>query len=159
MTEDRIVRIEQMTHRFDELVAVDAVSFHVERGETFGLIGPDGAGKTTTLRAVLGLLRPTDGQVLTFGQDPGRFRRQLSKRVGYLSQRFSIYGDLSIEENVAFFARAHEMRDWKPRREELLERLDLARFRKRLADRLSGGMKQKLALACTLIHTPELLTL
>lgn len=148
-----------VTHRYGELEAVRAVSFEVHRGEMFGLIGPDGAGKTTTLRMALGLLSPDDGEVRTLGVDPFRHRRRLSQRIGYLSQRFSIYGDLSIDENVAFFAKAHEMRDWKPQREQLLERLDLARFRTRLAERLSGGMKQKLALACTLIHTPELLVL
>ncbi|MBK8232696.1 MAG: ABC transporter ATP-binding protein [Candidatus Eisenbacteria bacterium] len=125
----------------------------------FGLIGPDGAGKTTTLRAVLGLLSPSAGQVTSFGLDPLRHRRQLSSRVGYLSQRFSIYGDLTIDENIAFFAEAHGVRGWRPRRDELLERLRLLPFRARLADRLSGGMKQKLALACTLVHTPELLVL
>ena len=153
------LQFERASQRFGEKVAVDELSFEVRAGETFGLIGPDGAGKTTTLRMGLGLLAPSTGTVRTFELDPFRHRRRLSQHVGYLSQRFSIYGDLSVDENVAFFAKAHEMRDWKPRREELLERLDLARFRKRLADRLSGGMKQKLALACTLVHTPRLLVL
>lgn len=156
---DIVLSLDSITHRYESVVAVDAFSLDVHRGETFGLIGPDGAGKTTVLRIVLGLLRPSEGTATTLGLDPAQHRRRLSQRVGYLSQRFSIYGDLSIDENVAFFARAHDMRKWKPRREELLERLDLARFRSRLADRLSGGMKQKLALACTLIHTPEFLVL
>jgi ABC-2 type transport system ATP-binding protein len=125
----------------------------------FGLIGPDGAGKTTTLRCVLGLLRPDAGAVRTVGLDPVRDATELSHHVGYLSQRFSLYGDLTVDENVAFFAEIHGVRGWRPRRDELLEMLRMAPFRTRLADRLSGGMKQKLALACTLVHTPELLIL
>jgi ABC-2 type transport system ATP-binding protein len=97
--------------------------------------------------------------VVTCGLDPFQKRRALSERVGYLSQRFSLYGDLTIDEKIAFFAEVHGVRGWKPRRDELLEMLRLAPFRTRLAERLSGGMKQKLALACTLVHTPDLLVL
>jgi ABC-2 type transport system ATP-binding protein len=125
----------------------------------FGLIGPDGAGKTTTLRMVLGLLAVQEGRIETCGREPRRHRRALSGRVGYLSQRFSLYGDLSVDENIAFFAAIHDVEGWKPRRDELLEMVRMTPFRARLADKLSGGMKQKLALACTLIHTPELLVL
>ncbi len=141
------------------VVAVEDVSFEVARGEMFGLIGPDGAGKTTTLRTVLGLLAPDAGSVTTCGLEPFRQRRSLSARIGYLPQRFSLYGDLSVDENIAFFARIHAVAGWRPLRDELLELLRMTPFRARLADRLSGGMKQKLALACTLIHTPELLVL
>ncbi|HEY7515852.1 MAG TPA: ABC transporter ATP-binding protein, partial [Vicinamibacteria bacterium] len=121
--------------------------------------GPDGAGKTTTLRVVLGLLSPSAGSVRTCGLDPVRESDALSRRVGYLSQRFSLYGDLSVDENIAFFAEVHGVRGWAPRRDELLDLLRMTPFRSRLADRLSGGMKQKLALACTLVHTPDLLVL
>jgi ABC-2 type transport system ATP-binding protein len=138
---------------------VEGLGFDVRRGEMFGLIGPDGAGKTTTLRMVLGLLPPDEGRVTTCGLDPVAKRRQLSGRVGYLSQRFSLYGDLTVDENVAFFAEIHDVRDYASRRESLLEMVRMAPFRDRLADRLSGGMKQKLALVCTLVHTPELLVL
>jgi ABC-2 type transport system ATP-binding protein len=141
------------------VVAVKGISFDVARGEMFGLIGPDGAGKTTTLRTVLGLLAPDEGSVTTCGLEPFRQRRMLSARIGYLPQRFSLYGDLSVDENIAFFARIHAVAGWRPRRDELLDLLRMTPFRDRLADRLSGGMKQKLALACTLIHTPELLVL
>ena len=141
------------------VVAVEAVSFDVARGEMFGLIGPDGAGKTTTLRTVLGLLAPDGGSVTTCGLAPFRQRPTLSARIGYLPQRFSLYGDLSVDENIAFFARIHAVAGWRPRRDELLDLLRMTPFRDRLADRLSGGMRQKLALACTLIHTPELLVL
>jgi ABC-2 type transport system ATP-binding protein len=97
--------------------------------------------------------------VRTCGLDPIRESAALSRRIGYLSQRFSLYGDLSVDENVAFFAEIHGVRGWKARRDELLEMLRMTPFRDRLGDRLSGGMKQKLALACTLIHTPDLLIL
>jgi ABC-2 type transport system ATP-binding protein len=107
----------------------------------------------------LGLLAPHAGSVLTCGLDPIAQSDELSRRIGYLSQRFSLYGDLSVDENVAFFAEVHGVRGWRPRRDELLDMLRMTPFRARLADRLSGGMKQKLALACTLIHTPELLVL
>jgi ABC-2 type transport system ATP-binding protein len=156
---DALVRVEGLSRRFGAVQAVDGVSFDVRRGEMFGLIGPDGAGKTTTLRTILGLLRPDAGAVRTCGLDPLRERRRLSSKVGYLSQRFSLYGDLSVDENVAFFAEIHDVTGYAARREALLEMVRMTPFRERLAERLSGGMKQKLALVCTLVHTPELLVL
>jgi ABC-2 type transport system ATP-binding protein len=159
MSGEAMVRVERMTRRYGEVVAAREVSLDVGRGEMFGLIGPDGAGKTTTLRVVLGLLAPDEGTVRTCGLDPWKQSDVLSRRIGYLSQRFSLYGDLSVDENVEFFAAIHGVPGWQARRDELLAMLRMAPFRDRLADRLSGGMKQKLALACTLIHTPELLVL
>jgi ABC-2 type transport system ATP-binding protein len=156
---DALVQVEGLTRRYGDLVAVSGLSFQVNRGEMFGLIGPDGAGKTTTLRVILGLLAPHGGTVRTCGLDPWREGAALSRRIGYLSQRFSLYGDLSVDENVSFFADIHGVPGWAARRDELLDMLRMTPFRDRLADRLSGGMKQKLALACTLIHTPELLVL
>jgi ABC-2 type transport system ATP-binding protein len=158
-TTGAVVMLRAVSHRYGTIVAVDGVSLEVGRGEMFGLIGPDGAGKTTTLRMALGLLAAHAGEVRTCGLDPRRERRELSGRVGYLSQRFSLYGDLTVDENVAFFAEIHGVRGWQGRRDELLDLVRLTPFRGRLADRLSGGMKQKLALACTLVHTPELLVL
>jgi ABC-2 type transport system ATP-binding protein len=125
----------------------------------FGLIGPDGAGKTTSIRLLCGLLRAEAGQVRVLGQDPVRHHAQITHQVGYLSQRFSLYGDLSIDENVAFFAEIHGVRDYRARRDRLLDMTQLTRFRGRLADQLSGGMKQKLALVCTLVHEPEIIIL
>jgi drug efflux transport system ATP-binding protein len=154
-----VVKVEAVRRRYGAVLAVDGISFEVRRGEMFGLIGPDGAGKTTTLRMVLGLLPLPEGRIETCGLEPRRSRRALSGRIGYLSQRFSLYGDLSVDENIAFFAAIHAVDGWKRRRDELLEMVRLTPFRERLADKLSGGMKQKLALACTLIHTPELLVL
>jgi len=156
---DLLVDASHLTRRFGAVAAVSDVSFSVRRGEMFGLIGPDGAGKTTTLRMVLGLLRPDSGQVRTCGLDSFRERRRLSGKVGYLSQQFSLYGDLSVDENVAFFAEVHDVYDFVERRNQLLDMVRMTPFRDRLAARLSGGMKQKLALVSTLVHTPELLVL
>ena len=156
---DTLVHVEGLTRRYGDRVAVREATFQVTRGEMFGLIGPDGAGKTTTLRVVLGLLAAHGGTVRTCALDPWKEGAALSKRIGYLSQRFSLYGDLSVDENVSFFAEIHGVKGWRERRDELLDMLRMTPFRARLADKLSGGMKQKLALACTLIHTPELLVL
>lgn len=144
---------------FGRTMAVSGVSFDVARGEMFGVIGPDGAGKTTTLRMICGLLRRDEGDIRLFGADPWTSRQVATSSIGYLSQRFSLYGDLSIDENIAFFARAHNVRGFGERRDRLLALTGLEPFRSRLGDRLSGGMKQKLALACTLVHQPPLLVL
>jgi ABC-2 type transport system ATP-binding protein len=139
--------------------AVSDMSLSVDRGQMFGLIGPDGAGKTTAIRLICGLLAPDAGRIRVLGRDPVREHRDITERVGYLSQRFSLYGDLSVDENIEFFAEIHGVRDYRARREQLLELTQLIPFRGRLADRLSGGMKQKLALACTLVHEPEVVLL
>ena len=148
-----------VTKRYGSSPALDNVTLDVQRGEMFGLIGSDGAGKTTAIRLMCGLLRADAGQIRVAGYDPVREHRQLTERVGYLSQRFSLYGDLTIDENIAFFAEVHGVRRYQGRRNQLLEMTQLTPFRTRLADRLSGGMKQKLALVCTLVHEPELLLL
>jgi len=139
--------------------ALDGVTLDVQRGEMFGLIGSDGAGKTTAIRLMCGLLHADGGSVRVLDRDPVRQHRALTERVGYLSQRFSLYGDLTIDENVAFFAEIHGVSRYQPRRDQLLDITQLTPFRARLADKLSGGMKQKLALACTLVHEPELILL
>jgi ABC-2 type transport system ATP-binding protein len=153
------IALDRVTRRYGPTTAVNELSLTVERGEMFGLIGPDGAGKTTTIRLVCGLLPPDAGSVRVLDLDPVREHRRLTSSVGYLSQRFSLYGDLSVDENIAFFAEIHGVRDYRARRDRLLEMTQLAAFRTRLADRLSGGMKQKLALACTLVHEPALIVL
>jgi ABC-2 type transport system ATP-binding protein len=145
--------------RFGESVALAGLTLDVRRGEMFGLIGPDGAGKTTAIRLLCGLLHADAGTVRVLDHDPVREHAWVTSRVGYLSQRFSLYGDLTIDENIEFFAEIHGVRNYKVRRDALLEMTQLTPFRQRLADRLSGGMKQKLALACTLVHEPELIVL
>jgi ABC-2 type transport system ATP-binding protein len=145
--------------RYGSLEAVRNLSLEVRAGEVVGLIGPDGAGKTSTLRVLGGLLRPSGGSTEAFGKDSWRGRRALHHRLGYLAQRFALYGDLTVDENVQFFALMYGVHGWRERRSNLLELVGLAPFHDRIADRLSGGMKQKLALACTLIHSPEVLLL
>jgi ABC-2 type transport system ATP-binding protein len=159
MTPDAIISFDRVSKRYAATTALTDLSLVVGRGEMFGLIGPDGAGKTTTIRLLCGLLRPDGGSVRVLGRDPLHEHRAITAAVGYLSQRFSLYGDLSIDENIAFFAEIHGVRDYAARRQRLLEMTQLDRFRDRLADQLSGGMKQKLALACTLVHEPEIIVL
>lgn len=153
------VSLKHVTKKFGAHAALDGVTFDIHPGEMFGLIGPDGAGKTTLIRVICGLLRADGGEVRVAGRDPIREHRAIAERVGYFSQRFSLYGDLSIDENIAFFAELHGVLDYRGRRERLLELTRLTPFRDRRADRLSGGMKQKLALACTLVHQPEFILL
>jgi ABC-2 type transport system ATP-binding protein len=152
--------------RFDDVVktygatrALSGLSLEVRRGEMFGLIGADGAGKTTAIRLMCGLLHADAGQVRVLGHDPVKEHRRITEKVGYLSQRFSLYGDLTVDENIAFFAEIHGVGGYHRRRDQLLAMTQLTPFRARLADRLSGGMKQKLALACTLVHEPDLILL
>lgn len=153
------LRLEHVRKSFGKIVAVAGVSFDVEGGQMFGVIGPDGAGKTTTLRMICGLLKRDHGVISLFGTDPWVNRSVATSSIGYLSQRFSLYGDLTIDENIAFFARAHNVPNFGARRNRLLALTGLEPFRRRLADKLSGGMKQKLALACTLVHQPRLIVL
>jgi ABC-2 type transport system ATP-binding protein len=154
-----LVEVRQLTLRFGQVTAVNGVSLSVAKGEVLALIGPDGAGKTSLLRAMAGLLPPTSGEVRVAGLPAWRQRRSLRRLLGYLPQNFALYGDLSVEENLAFFGRLWGLSQWPQRREELLHRLGLAAFRKRRAEALSGGMKQKLALAVALLHFPQLLLL
>jgi ABC-2 type transport system ATP-binding protein len=148
-----------VTHKYGERTALADVTLSIRAAEMFGLIGPDGAGKTTAIRLACGLLRPHGGQIRVFGHDPAAEHRTITALIGYLSQRFSLYGDLTIDENIAFQAEIHGVRGYGKERDRLLEMTQLTPFRSRRADRLSGGMKQKLALACTLIHRPKLLLL
>ncbi|MCL4531700.1 MAG: ABC transporter ATP-binding protein [Actinobacteria bacterium] len=147
--------------RFGEVEAVRGLDLRVRHGEIHGLVGPDGAGKTTTMRLLCGVLAPDSGRALVLGHDTAAEPEVVRERIGYMPQRFSLYGDLTVLENLAFFADLYRVpkREWAERSEELLAFSRLAPFADRLAEYLSGGMKQKLALACTLIHRPELLLL
>jgi len=156
---DPVIETSGLTKQFGPIRAVDGLDLVVGAGEMFALVGPDGAGKTTTIRMLCGILAPTSGGARVLGRDLVNEAALIKNDIGYLSQRFSLYGDLTVDENIEFFAEIHKVRDYKKRRGELLEFTRLAPFQARLAERLSGGMKQKLALACTLIHTPRLLLL
>ena len=158
MSADAVV-FDRVSRRYGAVEAIADLSLSIASGEMFGLIGPDGAGKTTSIRMMCGLLRPDAGTIRVLGLDPAAQHRAVTNSVGYLSQRFSLYSDLSINENIAFFAEIHGMRDYAARRTRLLELTQLTPFGDRLAGQLSGGMKQKLALACTLIHEPRLIVL
>ncbi len=158
MSADAVV-LDRVSRRYGTVRAVTDLSLTIRAGEMFGLIGPDGAGKTTTIRMLCGLLRADAGSIRVLGLDPVTQHREVTHSVGYLSQRFSLYADLSVNENIAFFAEIHGMRDYAARRDRLLALTQLTPFGRRLAGQLSGGMKQKLALACTLIHEPRLIVL
>jgi len=143
------------------ITAVDGVDLEVEGGETFGLIGPDGAGKTTTIRVILGLLSRTGGRSGILGCDSMRDTYAIRERVGYIAQQFVLPGDMTVMENMRFFADIQDVswRDQRRRIPELLEFAGLSRFVNRLAGQLSGGMKKKLALACSLVHEPQVVML
>lgn len=151
--------IHNLKKSYGEIEAVKGISFDVYKGEMFGLVGPDGAGKTTTIRILCGLLFQDLGEVKIFDDDLRINKRKVQKNIGYLSQKFSLYGDLTVDENIEFFADIHGVKNFEVRRNELLEFTRLIPFRNRLADNLSGGMKQKLALACSLIHKPKIIFL
>jgi ABC-2 type transport system ATP-binding protein len=156
---DAVIIVDSVSRRFGEIMAVDRLTFQVGKGEMFGLVGPDGAGKSTAIRILCGILVPTSGTALVLGNDILKQPELVKREIGYLSQRFSLYGDLTVDENIEYFAEINQVYDYRRKREELLEFTRLTAFRDRLAERLSGGMKQKLALACTLIHAPKILFL
>lgn len=161
MTDHAAIHASGLRKQFGEVTAVDGLDLQVPPGEIFGLVGPDGAGKTTTMRLLTGLLIPDGGEASVVGADVRKNPEAVKANIGYMPQRFSLYGDLTVEENLFFFAQIyHVPRAERVQRErELLAFSRLEPFRKRLAQNLSGGMKQKLALACTLIHTPKVLFL
>lgn len=155
------VWVEDLKKSFGAVHAVKGISFRVSRGEVFGLVGPDGAGKTTTMRILAAILTPDSGSAEILGLSCRRNRSAIHDRIAYMSQRFGLYQDLTVEENMEFYADMYGVKqeDLGSSMDKLLEWSTLAAFRKRPAGKLSGGMKQKLGLACALIHTPELLLL
>jgi ABC-2 type transport system ATP-binding protein len=155
------VAVTGLMKRFGTIEAVRGVDLAVHAGELFGLLGPDGAGKTTLIRMLVGIMVPTAGAGAILGHDLHMHPEAIKNGIGYMSQRFSLYGDLTVAENIDYFAEIYEVpRSTREQREtEVLDFSRLAPFRRRLAQDLSGGMKQKLALACTLMHRPELLFL
>src|SRR4051812_25461397 len=160
MTE-AIIKTAELTRRFGELTAVDSLTLEVARGEIFGLVGPDGAGKTTTLRLLCGLMDATSGQAWVAGHDVAREPQAVKDGIGYMAQRFGLYADLSVDENMDFYADLFGVTPADRARmiPNLLRMTRMEPFRGRRAGQLSGGMKQKLALMCTLLHRPEILFL
>ncbi len=158
---EAIIETHGLTRRFGDLTAVDHLDLSVAQGEIFGLVGPDGAGKTTTLRMLCGLMAPSAGSARVAGHDVAREPQAVKDQIGYMAQRFGLYGDLTVEENMNFYADLFGIMGAERRRlaEDLLKMTRLEPFRARQAGRLSGGMKQKLALMCTLLHRPRILFL
>jgi ABC-2 type transport system ATP-binding protein len=156
-----VIQASGLGRAFGEMWAVRGLDLAVKPGEIFGLVGPDGAGKTTTMRLLTGILTASEGTATVTGFSIDGGEEAIKARISYMSQRFGLYGDLTVEENLRFYADLYEVarREREPLEEQLLGFSNLTPFRKRLARNLSGGMKQKLGLACALIHKPEVLFL
>jgi len=162
MADDALaIRARGLTRRFGDLVAVDHVDLSVPRAQVYGFLGPNGSGKSTTLRMLCGLLTPTEGEVEVLGLQIPRQAEALKRRIGYMTQKFSLYEDLTVLENLQFLAAVHDLprAQVKARVEEMIERYDFKDRRGQLAGTMSGGQKQRLALAGSVLHRPELLLL
>ncbi len=155
------IKIDNLTKKFDSLTAVDGLTLSVAKGELFGLIGSDGAGKTTTMRMLASIMEPSSGDAFVMGKHVSRESEAVKERIGYMSQRFGLYPDLTVQENIRFYADIYGLS--RSEREDKIDGLlsfsGLTPFKKRKAGNLSGGMKQKLGLSCALVHTPEVLLL
>jgi len=155
------VRIDSLTKRFGDFVAVDNVTIDVAPGEIFGFLGPNGAGKSTTIRILCGLLVPTSGSATVAGFDVATQSEEIRKNIGYMSQKFSLYDDLSVDENIEFFGGIYGVAPdkFEQRREHVLQMAGLTEKRKMMTGLLSGGWKQRLALGCAILHEPPVLFL
>jgi ABC-2 type transport system ATP-binding protein len=161
MSTKPLISLDGLVKRFGDTVAVDGVTMAIDRGEIFGFLGANGAGKTTTIRMLCGLTRPTRGTGRIFGLDIWRDRRRIRQRFGYVPQRFSLYPDLTVLENLRFFAGAYQVTGDRARKQigRLVHHFDLGKKRNAKAGSLSGGFKQLLSMACALVHEPSLLFL
>jgi ABC-2 type transport system ATP-binding protein len=155
------ISAEHLTIRFGSFTAVNDVSFSVQQGEIFGFLGPNGSGKTTIIKALCGLLKPTSGGGSILGMDIRKDAAEIKQRVGYMSQKFGLYEDLTVQENIAFYAGVYGIEGAKAnqRKDEVLALTGIGPYLKRRAGQLSGGWKQRLALACAIIHSPEVVFL
>lgn len=161
MNDTIAIKTSNLTKVFNGNIAVDNLNLEIERGELFGLVGPDGAGKTTTMRLLTAIMEPTSGEAWVAGHSIIKEGERIKENIGYMSQRFGLYEDLTVMENILFYADLYDVpeKERPARIERLLGFSNLTPFKSRLAGKLSGGMKQKLGLACALIHTPEVLFL
>jgi ABC-2 type transport system ATP-binding protein len=156
---NNIIEINRLTKYYNNTLALDNLNLIVNENEIYGLIGPDGAGKTTTIRSICGMIKNYSGDIKVFGNNIKSHSENIKNSIGYLSQKFSLYGDLSVDENINFFAQIHNADNYKALKVELLKKMNLLKFKDRLANNLSGGMKQKLSLICSVIYKPKLLLL
>jgi ABC-2 type transport system ATP-binding protein len=158
---DSAITAHRLTRRFGDVVAVDGVDLDIPRGEIYGFLGPNGSGKTTVIRTLCGLLTPSSGEVSVLGLKVPAQAEALRRKIGYMTQKFSLYDDLTVEENLQFMAKIHGLprSGAKQRIEQLLDRYSLASMRNRFAAAMSGGQRQRLALAAAVMHTPTLLFL
>lgn len=156
-----VINVNGLCRRFGDFVAVDNVSFSLDKGQVVGLLGANGAGKTTVIRMMTGLLRPTAGQLVVAGTDVPRHPRELSSKIGYMSQKFSLYGDLTAAENLQFYAGVYGLgrKVWKQRVDELLAQFPLGGHLDQLARALPMGVRQRLGILCAVLHHPDVLFL
>jgi ABC-2 type transport system ATP-binding protein len=161
MSNEKAIEAIQLTKKFGDFTAVNQVSFEIPRGEIFGLLGPNGAGKTTTIRMLCGILEPTAGEAHVMGYDVAKHSEEIKQRIGYMSQKFSLYDDLTVYENLDFYANLYGVprEKLKPRLSELIEMAGLRGHEKQLSSGLSGAWRQRLALACAIVHEPPMLFL
>ncbi len=165
MSEQRLesypIVVEHLTKKFGDFVAVDDVSFYVKPGEVFGWLGPNGAGKTTTIRVLLGLLKPTSGKASVLGLDPIAQTKQMQTKVGYMSQLFTLYNDLTARENIRFYGQIYDLsrKELEQRQAEIIKMAGLEGRESTLTGNLSGGWKQRLALGCAIVHNPKVVFL
>ena len=156
-----VIETNGLSRHFGSFTAVDSVDLSIEEGDIFGFLGPNGSGKTTLIRMLCGLLRPTSGEARVMGHDVIRESESIKQTIGYMSQQFSLYTDLTVMQNLRFYASIYGVprREMSERIEEAIDIVDLHRYRKRQAGKLSGGWRQRLALACALVHRPRLMFL
>jgi ABC-2 type transport system ATP-binding protein len=155
------IETKKLTKKFGDKVAVNTLDLQIQQGEIFGLVGPDGAGKSTTMRLISTAMAPTSGEAYVLGLNVRTQEEEIRDRVGYMPQRFALYGDLTVDENIAFFAEIYGVpkKEFAAKKKELLEFTGMSKFGDRRGRNLSGGMQKKLALACNLIHKPEIIML
>jgi ABC-2 type transport system ATP-binding protein len=161
MSSEKSIQATQLTRKFGDFIAVDQISFDIPKGEIFGLLGPNGAGKTTTIRMLCGILTPSSGAASVLGFDVSKQAEEVKQRIGYMSQKFSLYNDLSVSENLNFYANLYGIprEKVKPRIAELIEIAGLQGHEKQLTGNLSGAWRQRLALACAIVHEPPMIFL
>lgn len=161
MSEDAVIKVDELTRKFGHFTAVDKISFEVEKGEIFGFLGANGAGKTTSIRMLTGLLTPTSGKATVAGYDIYRQVEKIKQNIGYMSQKFSLYNDLTIKENIHFYGGIYglDRSEIRRKRDELLEKLDLLDMQNRLVEDLPLGWKQKLAFSVATLHEPKIVLL